>query len=555
MAFTPTEEAQLRAVIAAFESGKTISEIAASTEVFTTDVLEIVQSAVSKKATIAQIVTLVNSELGIGSMYTKLAGVEAGAQVNIIESVKVNSTVLPISSKSVNITVPTQPSDIGAEPALGFTPEQAGVAESLITALKNGVSTEGDTLKKLYDLIVASFSEVQVATIAARDAYNVTKLPTNIFVLDDGDSKWALYKATTLGVNATYVKLSDPDLLNAVMTASQIKSAYESNADTNAFTDALKAKLDAFTANFTAELKANYDGKISPKPAESVAPHTIGQQVEGGVVFYILQPTDIGYESGKQKCLIAATVDQNSGIQWYANSYVTTNATNTAIGDGLANTDLIVSVQGTSVQYAARLCSDYAGGGYTDWYLGSLDEMMKLSDNKVAAGINDLAGAYWTSSEVSNQYALVVYTVPMSEYNSIQKNQSYAVRAIRTSVLDLGYSLPSDGDILLASGNDGKEVKGGGISLANLLNRLECAFMVETVITSTDGIYSTELEVVTGTNTFSLPLDFDFSRQSIFFDGGAMVKPTLSQQNNTATFALVPMEANDIRILYYKKTL
>ena len=71
MAFTPTEEAQLRAVIAAFESGKTISEIAASTEVFTTDVLEIVQSAVSKKATIAQIITLVNSQLGITSMSTK----------------------------------------------------------------------------------------------------------------------------------------------------------------------------------------------------------------------------------------------------------------------------------------------------------------------------------------------------------------------------------------------------------------------------------------------------------------------------------------------------
>ena len=117
MAFTPTEEAQLRAVITAFESGKTISEIAASTEVFTTDVLEVVQSAVSKKATIAQIVTLVNSELGISTISSKLSGIETGAQVNIIESVKVNNTVLPISSKSVNITVPTQPSDIGAQAA------------------------------------------------------------------------------------------------------------------------------------------------------------------------------------------------------------------------------------------------------------------------------------------------------------------------------------------------------------------------------------------------------------------------------------------------------
>ena len=43
-----------------------------------------------------------------------LGDVEAGAQVNIIESVKVNGTALTPSSKAVNISVPTQPSDIGA---------------------------------------------------------------------------------------------------------------------------------------------------------------------------------------------------------------------------------------------------------------------------------------------------------------------------------------------------------------------------------------------------------------------------------------------------------
>ena len=103
MAFTPTEEAQLRAVITAFESGKTISEIAASTEVFTTDVLEVVQSAVSKKATIAQIVTLVNSQLGIAAISSKLSGIEAGAQVNTIESIVAGTNV------TIDITDPNKP--------------------------------------------------------------------------------------------------------------------------------------------------------------------------------------------------------------------------------------------------------------------------------------------------------------------------------------------------------------------------------------------------------------------------------------------------------------
>ena len=71
-------------------------------------------------------------------------------------------------------------------------------------------------------------------------------------MLDDGDGQWALYKATTAGVGATYVKLSDPDLLNAVLTAAQIKASYESNPDTNSFTNALLSKLNGIAAGATA---------------------------------------------------------------------------------------------------------------------------------------------------------------------------------------------------------------------------------------------------------------------------------------------------------------
>ena len=63
MAFTPTEEAKIRAIIESFDNGKTIPEILAATSVLTTDQLEVVQDAVSKKATFAQILTLVNSQI------------------------------------------------------------------------------------------------------------------------------------------------------------------------------------------------------------------------------------------------------------------------------------------------------------------------------------------------------------------------------------------------------------------------------------------------------------------------------------------------------------
>jgi hypothetical protein len=113
-----------------------------------------------------------------------------------------------------------------------------------ILALKDGVASPGDTLQKLYNLILGASAEAYVSDIAERDAYDIPHLPFSIFVIDDGDGRWAKYQATTTGVGANFVKLSDPDLLNAVMSAAAIKAAYESNSDTNAFTNALKTKLE-----------------------------------------------------------------------------------------------------------------------------------------------------------------------------------------------------------------------------------------------------------------------------------------------------------------------
>lgn len=128
-----------------------------------------------------------------------------------------------------------------------------------IGALKDGVAAEGDTLQKLYNLIISGQEQFTVADISERDAIDVQSLNIQVFVTDDGDGRWAIYKPETLGLGASWIKISDPDLLNAVMSASQIKTAYESNPDTNALTNALKSKLDSITAIFTTSLKDAYD--------------------------------------------------------------------------------------------------------------------------------------------------------------------------------------------------------------------------------------------------------------------------------------------------------
>ena len=97
-------------------------------------------------------------------------------------------------------------------------------------------------------LITGAQNGYNVADIAARDALTGLMVSDRVFVADDGDGKWALYLVTAItngnGSTSTFQKIADQDLFDNAMTASAIKTAYESNADTNAYTDAAKTKVD-----------------------------------------------------------------------------------------------------------------------------------------------------------------------------------------------------------------------------------------------------------------------------------------------------------------------
>lgn len=160
-------------------------------------------------------------------------------------------------------------------------------------------------------------------------------------------------------------------------------------------------------------------------------PITIGMSYQGGKVAYIFQLGDPAYIAGQTHGLIAAVYDQGTGIQWYNGSYLTTGATGQELGTGNANTTLIIFLQGNSVSYAAKLCRDYNGGGYTDWYLPSIEELFKvlLNKNTIGGFTND---NYWSSTEDNNQIAWYsFFDGSTGGTYRIDKSNHFNVRAIR----------------------------------------------------------------------------------------------------------------------------
>lgn len=115
----------------------------------------------------------------------KLSGIASGAQANVIESVKVNGTALSVTSKAVNVTVPTKTSQLTNDSTYvkkseiptkvsEFNNDMSYVtANNIIVMLKDYALKSDVSSMYKYKGSVDSYDELPTSGQTVGDSYNV----------------------------------------------------------------------------------------------------------------------------------------------------------------------------------------------------------------------------------------------------------------------------------------------------------------------------------------------------------------------------------------------
>jgi len=150
------------------------------------------------------------------------------------------------------------------------------------------------------------------------------------------------------------------------------------------------------------------------------APIAIGDNVLGGVVFYVDGSGDHG--------LVSAADDQSSAASYGCAGTGISGADGTAVGTGEQNTlDILAGCSTAGI--AAKICNDLVLNGYEDWFLPSKDELNLMYQYRTTIG-GFVSQMYWSSSENSDDWAWG-QLFDTDDQSIGSKSNEYNIRAIR----------------------------------------------------------------------------------------------------------------------------
>lgn len=154
----------------------------------------------------------------------------------------------------------------------------------------------------------------------------------------------------------------------------------------------------------------------------------IGSHYQGGVIGYLLQQGDVGFDPNVPHGIIVASPAPGVQSVWGCLG-TAIGGTEEGFGTGEANTQKIVN--GCSEQTCmARICSDLSINGYSDWYMPSKAELNVLYQNQFAIGCIT-EGWYFSSTEVNESYCWGL-NFPTGEAKMLFKTNLPFVLAIRS---------------------------------------------------------------------------------------------------------------------------
>ena len=158
----------------------------------------------------------------------------------------------------------------------------------------------------------------------------------------------------------------------------------------------------------------------------------------GGIIIYIadgLEGRTLGFDDSTAYYLEAAPTNQATGIVWWSREAANISlGTQTGIGMGRRNTSLIIrnhpeDTAYTTYNYAAKAAVAYTGGGKSDWFLPSKDELNEMYKARTHLGIS--SGRFWSSSQDDNTWAWLQNFGDGSQNSASKGNYDQNVRAVR----------------------------------------------------------------------------------------------------------------------------
>lgn len=273
-----------------------------------------------------------------------------------------------------------------------------------------------------------------------------------------GMTKWFPFKGDLAQVRVYYKTLSYEEVKNNYNTSKHI---YEDDYDNaNRFYSSAISEGPTFSIyqNLVLDIPGKDKDKILRSDSSGKATWVdknylfnrpsnqrfVGDFYGGGIIVSVWK-----YPSNAFNYLIMSLEDISDSV-WSNISSGLANATSEH--NGISNTNAIKS-QLSHTTSAAKLCDDYVGGGFTDWYLPSITELnygfntSQIVDSVL--GTDKLTESYWTSTEIDStkaySYSFTSATNKKTSINMSSKGSTFKIRAFRqVKVYDIVHSWQSE---------------------------------------------------------------------------------------------------------------